>query len=122
MDRTSVRGLAFGLKSVICRNNAHPPLPSRIGKDWHRASQEGACEKGGIVRQISNSPPTGDEGYRMVIHDRDSIYSKGLDVSLKTLGLLVLKTPYESPQANSFCERLIGTARRECLGFHDSDQ
>ena len=57
MDRTSVRGLAFGLKSVICRNNAHPPLPSRIGKDWHRASQEGAGEKGGIVRQISNSPP-----------------------------------------------------------------
>src|SRR5262245_17104644 len=59
MDHTSVRGLAFGLKSVICRNNADPPLPSRIGKYWHRASQEGAGEKGGIVRQISNSPPSG---------------------------------------------------------------
>src|SRR5215470_11256791 len=60
---------------------------------------------------------TGDEEYRFVIHDRDSIYSKDLDASLKALGLVVLKTPYKSPQANSFCERLIGTARRECLDF-----
>src|SRR5262245_26184663 len=59
----------------------------------------------------------GEEGYRFVIHDRDSIYSKGLDLSLKTFGLSVLKTPYKSPQANSYCERLIGTARRECLDF-----
>jgi transposase InsO family protein len=60
---------------------------------------------------------TGDEGYRFVIHDRDSIYSKELDASLRASGLVVLKTPYKSPQANSFCERLIGTARRECLDF-----
>jgi putative transposase len=60
---------------------------------------------------------TGDQGYRFVIHDRDSIYSKELDTSLETLGLTILKTPYKSPQANSFCERLIGTARRECLDF-----
>jgi hypothetical protein len=33
------------------------------------------------------------------------------------LGLEVLKTPYRSPQANAFCERWIGTARRECLDF-----
>jgi putative transposase len=59
----------------------------------------------------------GDEGYRFVIHDRDSIYSKELGAALKTLGLSVLRTPYKSPQANSFCERLIGTARRECLDF-----
>jgi hypothetical protein len=28
---------------------------------------------------------TGEEGYRFVIHDRDSIYSKDLDISLKHL-------------------------------------
>ena len=60
---------------------------------------------------------TGDEGYRFVIHDRDGIYSEELDASLKSLGLTVLRTPYKSPQANSFCERLIGTIRRECLDF-----
>jgi putative transposase len=60
---------------------------------------------------------TGDEGYRFLIHDRDSIYSREFDASLEKLGLTILKTPYRSPQANSFCERLIGTARRECLDF-----
>src|SRR5215813_9437123 len=60
---------------------------------------------------------TGDEGYKFVIHDRDSIYSRELDSSLRMLGLRVLRTPYRSPQANAFCERLIGSARRECLDF-----
>ena len=63
------------------------------------------------TRQQFRECVTGDED------DRDSIYSKELDTSLKALGLIVLKTPYKSPQANSFCERLIGTARRECLDF-----
>jgi putative transposase len=60
---------------------------------------------------------TGEEGYRFVIHDRDRIYSSNLDASLKSFGLSILKTPYKSPQANAFCERLIGTFRRECLDF-----
>jgi transposase InsO family protein len=59
----------------------------------------------------------GDEGYGFVIHDRDRIYSRDLDAALKALGLTVLKTPYKTPQANAVCERLIGSARRECLDF-----
>ena len=43
------------------------------------------------------------------------MYSRELDHSAKNLGLRVLKTPYRSPQANSICERAIGTMRRECL-------
>src|SRR5262249_37248882 len=46
-----------------------------------------------------------------------SIYSRELDSSLRTFGLRILRTPYRSPQANAFCERLIGSARRECLDF-----
>jgi putative transposase len=60
---------------------------------------------------------TGEDCYRFVIHDRDSIYSGDLESSLQALGLRILKTRYESPQANAFCERLIGSARRECLDF-----
>jgi len=45
---------------------------------------------------------TGDEGYRFVIHDRDSIYSRELDSSLRTLGLRVLRTPYRAPQAKAY--------------------
>jgi len=59
----------------------------------------------------------GDEGYRFIIHDRDSIYSSEVDALLRALGLRILRTPYRAPQANAFCERLIGSARRECLDF-----
>ncbi len=58
-----------------------------------------------------------DHGYRYLIHDRDRIFSKDLDRSLKNMGVKVLKTPVMSPLANSFCERLNGTIRRECLDF-----
>jgi hypothetical protein len=60
---------------------------------------------------------SGEEPYKFVIHDRDSIYSCDLDSSLKPLGLTVLRTPFKSPQANAFCDRLIGSVRRECLDF-----
>jgi len=33
------------------------------------------------------------------------------------MGLEVLKTPVRAPQANAYCERLIGTIRRECLDW-----
>jgi len=57
----------------------------------------------------------GDQPQRFVIHDRDSIYSEGVDGTLAAMGLTVLKTPVRAPQANAFCERLVGTIRRECL-------
>jgi putative transposase len=60
---------------------------------------------------------TGEQPYRFVLHDRDSIYSTELDCALKSLGVIVLRTPFRAPQANSFCERLVGTIRRECLDF-----
>ena len=59
----------------------------------------------------------GDQGHRFVIHDRDAIYSERVDRALEAMGLVVLRTPVRAPQANAFCERLIGTIRRECLDF-----
>jgi transposase InsO family protein len=59
----------------------------------------------------------GDQGHRFVIHDRDTIYAEGVDRTLEAMGLEVLKTPVRVPQANAFCERLIGTVRRECMDF-----
>jgi transposase InsO family protein len=58
-----------------------------------------------------------DHPYRFVIHDRDSIFSPGLDASVRALGVRILKTPVRAPKANAFCERLIGTIRRECLDW-----
>lgn len=60
----------------------------------------------------------GDGGvHRYLIHDRDRIYAQHLDASIKALGLKVLRSPVASPKANSICERLIGTIRRECLDW-----
>jgi putative transposase len=60
---------------------------------------------------------TGEMPYRFVLHDRDSIYSTGFDFALKSMSVTVLRTPFRAPQANAYCERLIGTMRRECLDF-----
>ena len=60
----------------------------------------------------------GEEGgHRYLIHDRDRIFSRHLDDSIEALGLEVLRSPVASPKANSICERVIGTIRRECLDW-----
>jgi putative transposase len=50
------------------------------------------------------------QGYRFLVHDRDSMYSQELALGVKAMGVRVLKTPFRSPQAYSYCERLIGVA------------
>jgi putative transposase len=68
------------------------------------------------LQQLREAIPS-DHGYRFLLHDRDSIFSSQLDQSIRNLGLRVLKTPPQSPQANALCERLIGTLRQECVDF-----
>jgi putative transposase len=65
--------------------------------------------------QQFRSVRTGDEPHRFVMHDRDPVFSSAVDNVLRSMNLRVLKTPPQVPQANAFCERLIGTTRRECL-------
>jgi len=57
------------------------------------------------------------ESGRFLIHDRDSIFSAEVDQQLKAFGLRVLRTPVRAPKANAYCERLVGSVRRECLDF-----
>jgi hypothetical protein len=56
----------------------------------------------------------GDD-HKYLIHDRDSIFARRLDDSIRAMGLAVLRSPFSSPKANAICERVIGTIRRECL-------
>jgi putative transposase len=55
--------------------------------------------------------------FRFVVHDRDAIFSSEVDLALKDFGVRVVKTPVRAPKANAFCERLVGTIRRECLDY-----
>jgi putative transposase len=64
-------------------------------------------------REVLTEP----HAYRFGLHDRDSIYSPWLDAAVTAMGVRVLRTPIQAPVANAYCERLLGTLRRECLDF-----
>ena len=68
------------------------------------------------LQQFREAVP-GDHTYRFLIHDRDSIFSTEVDAELRGFGLKVLRTPVQTPKANAYCERLMGTIRRECLDY-----
>ena len=68
------------------------------------------------LQQLREALPE-DHGYRFLLHDRDSIFSPALDLSIGHLGLNVLKTPVRTPVANAICERVLGTLRQEVLDF-----
>ena len=68
------------------------------------------------IQQFRNGLPL-DVTYRSLIHDRDSIFAPAVDDALRSMSLQVLRTPARAPQANAYCGRFIGTARRECLDW-----
>jgi len=68
------------------------------------------------IQQFRNGLPL-DGAYRFLVHDRDGIFAPAVDEALRSMSLQVLKTPVRTPQANAYCERFIGTARRECLDW-----
>ena len=94
---------AFVVLEVCTRRIIHWNVTAHPTADW-------------TAQQFRMIVP-GDEAHRFVIHDRDTIYSEGVDRTLEAMGLAVLKTPVRVPQANAYCERLIGTIRRECLDW-----
>ena len=65
-----------------------------------------------VAQQLREATPWG-EGPKYLIRDRDSKYGK--QFAAVAGGIKMLKTPVRAPRANSYCERLIGSLRRECL-------
>jgi len=90
--------MELGTRRIVhCNLTAHPTA------EW-------------TLQQFREAIPT-DHAYRFLVRDRDSIFSAEVDDQLKVFGLRVLRTPARAPQANAYCERLVGTVRRECLDF-----
>ncbi len=52
---------------------------------------------------------------RFLVRDNDSIFGGEFSEQVKTLGIEEIRTAIRSPWQNSYCERLIGSIRRECL-------
>jgi putative transposase len=53
--------------------------------------------------------------FRFLVRDRDSKFTAAFDDVFTGNGTRVIKTPIQSPRANAFVERFVGTLRRECL-------
>ena len=58
-----------------------------------------------------------DQGIRVLLRDRDSMYTGTFDEVLRGGGIRVVKTPMRSPQANAIAERFVRTVRAECLDW-----
>jgi len=86
----------------------------RTARHAYRTSTSPTAEW--TTQQFRNGLPL-DGAYRFLVHDRDGIFAPAVDEALRSMSLQVLKTPVRAPQANAYCERLIGTARRECLDW-----
>jgi putative transposase len=63
----------------------------------------------GWTRQQFRAFLDGESGHRYLINDRDAVFSTEVDEALNGFGLKVLKTPVQSPMANAYCQRVIGT-------------
>ena len=67
-----------------------------------------------VAQQLRNATAFG-AGPRFIIRDRDDKYGGDFDRAARGAGTRVLKIPVRAPKANSFCERFVGSVRRECL-------
>jgi putative transposase len=52
---------------------------------------------------------------KYLIRDRDSKYGNQFTSLAFHTGIQVMKTPFRTPKANAYCERLMGSLKRECL-------
>jgi putative transposase len=93
----------FVLLDISTRRIVHWNLTDHPRPEW-------------TIQQFRNGLPL-DGTYRFLVHDRDGIFAPAVDEALRSMSLQVLKTPVRAPQANAYCERFIGTARRECLDW-----
>jgi putative transposase len=73
-----------------------------------------------VAQQARNlSWKLSDEGInvRVVVHDRDRKFARGLDSVFEAEGARAILTPLMAPRANAHAERWVGSARRECLDW-----
>jgi putative transposase len=73
------------------------------------------------MQQVARTLTAADDGvlidHRVLICDRDRKWTPLVRQLLAPLGIRMVQTPFQAPNANPFVERVIGTLRRECLDY-----
>jgi putative transposase len=64
-----------------------------------------------LVMQLGERQPQ----FRLLVHDRDTKFSRAFDEVFRTEGIDVICTPVRAPNANAFAERWVRTVRNDCL-------
>jgi putative transposase len=67
-----------------------------------------------VIQQLREATPFGRQP-RYLFRDNDGIYGHGVSAFLKACGIEEVRTAYRSPWQNPYCERFVGTLRRELL-------
>ena len=67
-----------------------------------------------VSQQLRESFPF-DEAPHYLLRDRDGAYGQEFQDTVKNIGIEEVRTTPRSPWQNPYCERLIGTLRRDCL-------
>jgi putative transposase len=63
-----------------------------------------------LVMQLGDAQP-----FRLLLHDRDTKFSRGFDEVFRSQGIKVIRTPIQAPNANAYAERWVRTVRADCL-------
>jgi transposase InsO family protein len=67
-----------------------------------------------VVQHLREATPFGARP-KYLFRDNDEIYGPGVPRFLKNSGIEEVRTAYRSPWQNPYCERIVGTLRREIL-------
>jgi len=71
---------------------------------------------GWLSRQVTEAFPW-DTAPRYLLRDRDASYGSYFRIRLNAMGITEVVTATRSPWQNAYVERVIGSIRRECLGY-----
>jgi putative transposase len=67
------------------------------------------------ARNLTIQPTEEKRQFRLLIHDRDTKFSRAFDDILRSDGIEVIRTPLQAPNANANAERRVRTVRSDGL-------
>ncbi len=91
----------FVVMHLASRRMLHAATTTAPSADW-------------LAQQLRQLTPFG-QGPKFLLRDHDAKFGTVFDDVANGAGVRVIRTPVLAPKANSYCERLIGSVRRECL-------